>query len=324
MSEVETEAVELSQYDVLDRSQAEEAGWVVVHESVSQGQFRAEKMVPNGKVEQVGSSEASLLLAISYYEGFQASLETPPTPEQAHAQEVGDASRAAADGEEVEGETAVLTVTAPDGSLMTEEEWSQRDSGYPPAEEAMVERQEINTAAENEAKQPDEGEIVEGETLITESADRQPEDTLLVREGEESLADVFDRKQEESELSESERGAANAGIGPNVPDVNPMGGEPETYDPGPGLSETEQAMADEHTAAAETQQAARDEDEAAAAKASTEAPAEAEAATGGAVATPAAEAKAEELGVDLSQVEGTGADGKIVVGDVEAAAASSE
>lgn len=312
----ETEVETLSEYDVLDQAGAEEAGWIVVHESVSQAHFRAEKMVPNGKIEQAGSTMEGLLLAISYYEGYQAKLETPPTPEQVHAQEVGDASRAAADGEDVEGETAVLTVTAPDGSLMTEEEWSQRDSGYPPAEEAMVERQEINTAAENEAKQPDEGEIVEGETLITESADRQPEDTLLVREGEESLADVFDRKQEESELSESERGAANAGIGPNVPDVNPMGGEPETYDPGPGLSVTEQAMVEEHAAVAEAEIAKRDEAESQAA----EAPAEAEEPSGGPVATPAAEAKAEELGVDLSQVEGTGADGKIVVGDVEAAA----
>ena len=41
-------------------------------------------------------------------------------------------------------------------------------------------------------------------------------------------------------------------------------------------------------------------------------------------ATPAAEAKAEELGVDLTQVEGTGADGKIIVSDVEAAAEPSE
>jgi len=37
-------------------------------------------------------------------------------------------------------------------------------------------------------------------------------------------------------------------------------------------------------------------------------------------ATPAAEAKAEELGVDLAEVEGSGADGRVTVGDVEAAA----
>jgi len=37
-------------------------------------------------------------------------------------------------------------------------------------------------------------------------------------------------------------------------------------------------------------------------------------------ATPAAEAKAEELGVDLASVEGSGAEGRVTVSDVEAAA----
>jgi pyruvate/2-oxoglutarate dehydrogenase complex dihydrolipoamide acyltransferase (E2) component len=58
-------------------------------------------------------------------------------------------------------------------------------------------------------------------------------------------------------------------------------------------------------------------------KAGEEAPAESdtEEAEGEPKATPAAVAKAEELGVDLDTVEGTGADGRITVGDVEAAAA---
>lgn len=360
----------ITEYDVLDQAGAEDKGWVVVHESVSQGHFRAEKMAPNGKIEQAGSTMEGLLLAISYYEGFQDSLESPPTPEQTHAQEVGDASRAAAEGEDVEGaETAPLSVTAPDGSRFTEEEWALRDSGYEPAEEAMVERQEINTAAENEAKQPDEDEIPESETLVTESRDNQPDDTLLVRPGEETMTDVIERKQEESELSESERGAVNQGIGPHGPiegdaPEGPMGGEPETYDPGPGLSETEQAQADEHQQVIEDVIEARDEEtppatteeeqeaiaaeQADAAERETaaaedtdtgpvspadsllashepppdtgETPAEAEEPSEAPPATPAAEAKAEELGVDLNEVEGTGADGKIVVGDVEAAA----
>ena len=37
-------------------------------------------------------------------------------------------------------------------------------------------------------------------------------------------------------------------------------------------------------------------------------------------ATPAAERKAEDLGVDLSQVEGTGSGGRIIVKDVTGAA----
>ena len=41
-------------------------------------------------------------------------------------------------------------------------------------------------------------------------------------------------------------------------------------------------------------------------------------------ATDAAERKAEELGVDLSAVEGTGQEGRITVGDVEQAAKDGE
>lgn len=41
-------------------------------------------------------------------------------------------------------------------------------------------------------------------------------------------------------------------------------------------------------------------------------------------ATPAAQAKAQELHVDLSEVEGTGAGGQIIVSDVEAAAKGEE
>lgn len=41
-------------------------------------------------------------------------------------------------------------------------------------------------------------------------------------------------------------------------------------------------------------------------------------------ATPAAEAKAEEAGVDLGQVEGSGAEGRVLVKDVEAAAESGD
>jgi pyruvate dehydrogenase E2 component (dihydrolipoyllysine-residue acetyltransferase) len=40
----------------------------------------------------------------------------------------------------------------------------------------------------------------------------------------------------------------------------------------------------------------------------------------GVEATPAAEAAAEELGVDLTEVEGTGQDDRILVADVQAAA----
>lgn len=41
-------------------------------------------------------------------------------------------------------------------------------------------------------------------------------------------------------------------------------------------------------------------------------------------ATPAAEAKADELGVDTAEVEGTGVEGRVLVGDVEDHAAAAE
>ncbi len=60
--------------------------------------------------------------------------------------------------------------------------------------------------------------------------------------------------------------------------------------------------------------------EAEAEEAADEAAPEADAEAEEADATAAAEAKAEELGVDLSEVEGSGADGRILVSDVEDAA----
>jgi len=334
-----------TEIEVLDRAGVEEAGWVIVHESVSQGLFRAEKPASNGKVEQAGSTEEGLLLAISYYEANLASIEPPPQPEL---------EAVAADAEP---EEALRTVTAPDGEQYTEAEWAARDSGYEPTAEAAAQGQETKTDAADEASGAEE---VESETLVTLNSSNQPEDTLSVLPGEESINDVIERKAAESQASEEERGAENQGIGPNGP-LGPeglMGGTPETYDPGPGLSETEQAMNDEtaeqvdaavqardaevapatteeEQAAMEGEQAMQADAEQAAAETADTGPvgpadsADAAAGVGAAeasseapVATPAAEAKAEELGVDLSTVEGTGADGKIVVGDVEAAASS--
>lgn len=298
MSEAATEI------PVLDRGQAEEKGWVIVHESVSQGLFRAEKPASNGKVEQAGSTMESLLLAISYYENHLDSIESPPQPE---LQAIAD---------EAEPEEALRTVTAPDGEAYTEAEWAARDSGYAATAEAAAEGQEAKKDAEDEKKA---GEEVESETLETVNSSNQPDNLMSVYPGEESLNDVIERKQAESQASEEARGAANQGIGPNGPEgvEGLMGGPPETYDPGPGLSVTEQAMLDEHVGTAEAAQAERDEAEAQAAEAATQSPEQAAEAP---AATPAAEAKAQELGVDLAAVEGTGADGKITVGDVENAA----
>jgi len=335
-----------TEIDVLDRAGVEDAGWVIVHESVSQGLFRAEKVASNGHIEQAGSTMEGLLLAISYYEANLASIEPPPQPELE------------AIAAEAEPEEALRTVTAPDGEQYTDAEWTARDSGYEATAEAAAEGQEAKTDAANEASA---GEEVESETLVTRNSSNQPEDTLQVLPGEESLADVIERKAEESALAEDARGAENQGIGPHGPGEDApeglMGGTPETYDPGPGLSQTEQDMNDETAATVDAAVQARDEAEEATPPESSEeeqaeaeaiseaeqtaaevadtgpvgpadsaeaaagvAPEGAESAPDAPAATDAAVAKAEELGVDLSTVEGTGADGKIIVGDVEAAA----
>ena len=272
-------------------------GWVVVQDGPF---YRAEFYGPNGKVEAAGHSEAQLQEAIQGYQDHLAAIEQPEPPELA-------AIAAAAEPDE-----ALRTVTGPDGEAYTEAEWLARDSGYAPTAEAHAEGQANKQDAADEAAAEPE---VESETLVTMSDDNQPSNILSVLPGEESLADVFERKAEASATAESERGATNTGIGPHGPEdgsapEGPMGGPPLTYDGGPGLSVTEQAMADEAQAGMEAAIAERDE----------AVPAEAETTVIETNATPAAIEKAAELGVDLSTIEGTGKEGKITVGDVEDAA----
>lgn len=337
----EAETVEpQAELEVLDWDEIESRGWVLVHEGPWQNDFRAEKYGPSGKIEAAAPSKDGLASSITRHEAFQESLETPPPVEHE------------AIAERAEPEEALRTVTAPDGELVTDEEWTARDSGYEATAETAAERQAEKADAEDEKKTPDE--IPESESITIESRDHQQSENLSVYPGEETMSDVIDRKQEQSQASEEERGAANQGIGPHGPESveGYMGGEPETYDPGPGLSETELAMQQEReaelealtereTETAEAQVAAAEEQAQAAAEAEEAAEPAADQGVGGLAAdqgvtpemdtpegqteaevsaTPAAIAKAEELGVDISTVEGTGADGKVVVSDVEDAA----
>ena len=369
--------------ELLTDAEIEERGWVIVHEGPWQADFRAEKyLTGDKKVEQAGTTKENLLKAITYYETFQDRVSQPQTPpEVIAARERGDAARAAAEGDPEAVAEVALTVTAPDGTLLTEEEWSLRDSGYEIADKAQEEREERSQAEEDELK--GEPEPPESETIVTSSQDQQPEDTLLVRPGEESLADVDERKQEEAVASEAERGETNTGIGPHGPvegpaPEGPMGGEPESYDPGPGLSETELAKQQEVQAEIDQAVQMRDEGlperevekgqpgEAAAEAGTTDEQAEADAeaqrqaeedarqreeaaaaavdvgpvspadsadAAAGVIppasgqetaeqappATDAAQELAAQEGIDLSTVEGTGAEGKITKPDVQAA-----
>jgi hypothetical protein len=317
MSETETEptseaAAPPPEPEIMSWAECEAAGWVLVHEGPWQNDYRAEKYPPGGsKVEQSAVSKEKLAEAISYWEATQETIAPQPPPEQ----------EAIAEAAEAEG--ALKTVTGPDGELYTEDEWTARDSGYEPTAEAAAEgTAQKQEAADSAAAEPE----VEVETLETVNRDNQPDEIMSVLPGEESMSDVIERKAEASAESESERGAVNQGIGPHGPDgpEGYMGGEPETYDPGPGLSETELAMQQER----EQQNAeliAREREEAAAqVEAAEQASEAAPAAEGDLDATPAAVAKAEELGVDITTVEGTGKDGKITVGDVEDAAPAGE
>src|SRR5262245_24108395 len=314
-------------------------GWVLVHAGPWQNDYRAEKYGPNGKIEAAAPSEELLLQSIEAYEEKLAAIEIPLVPEHA------------AIAEAAEPEEALRTVTGPDGELYTEAEWAARDSGYEPTAEAHAEGQEAKKDAADQAGGSDE---VESETLELVNTSNQPSDILSVYPGEESINDVIERKAEESAASESERGAENQGIGPHGPGENApegyMGGEPETYDPGPEPTETELAMQAEREAQLEALTASEMEKagvDLAAAEEAAQAAAEAEENAEPAVdqganpvpageappvdtpegqpeaevaATPAAIAKAEELGVDISTVEGTGAGGNITVSDVTDAA----
>lgn len=224
------------------RKEAESNGWVIVHEDEGQNLYRAEKYLDGStKIEASGVTEGKLLEAISTQEAHMASFS------EVEARPVDDS------GLPVDQAGYPLrTVVAPDDELLTEAEWSKRGSAdvivddeerhfYGPTEaaaEADALRQENAAEIENEAKaEPDVGPIeqVEQESL----RDHQLQDVLIVREGEESLGEVIDRKLEESALAESDRADAGLGIGPvqivkdedGEPQPVPMGGPAEYFDP---------------------------------------------------------------------------------------------
>ena len=374
------------------RSEAEANGWVIVHEDDDQSLYRAEKYVGDGKVEQSGVSEGKLLEAINAYEEHLASsVEVEPARVDESGMPVDE------DG------NMIRSVVAPNDEELTDAEWSHRgvsdaiyddgdmrlEGATPAAQEAVEARDAISQEKENaRTAEPDVGPT---ETLNPDSRDRQLQDVLVVRKGEESLAEVVDRKLEESADAEAERSAAGIGIGPMDLDADgnlvPPGGKSEIFDPRdlPGGvdsgeevaqvradAEIEEATAlrDEHGKAAdkpelagevaaagsEAQQeladkqaeeglgerdpdnAEEDSDEEKKSEDVAEEDPEAEEAKdsehvdlepGESVeveakeapeATPAAEELAKEKEVDLSQVEGSGKDGKIIKSDVEAVA----
>lgn len=353
------------------RSEAESNGWVIVHENESQELYRAERYIDGVKVEASGRTEGLLLEAISAYEAHLGSIE-PAVP--APVNEAGVPLD--------EADFPLRSVLAPDDTALTDAEWSQRGEGdvivdeegrhqYGPTEaasEADARRQEIAADKENLLKaEPDVGPV---ERLDQESLrDRQLQDSLVVREGEESLDEVIDRKLEESANTESDRAAAGLGIGPPQFEMRgdelvqvPLGGEPSEFNPSDlpaGVDSAEQGvevrqeaevakaeeLRDEHgkladkpenaaqvaEAGSEAQQDAKDEAEEQQDSSSAE---DAEAADDGSDqpapaasqespqegdvdATESAVELAQEKGVDLSNVKGSGKGGRVTKPDVE-------
>lgn len=210
------------------RSEAEARGWAIVHES--DDLIRAEKQYNGRLVNEEAHSEGLLLERINAYEQH---LEGLPQAVPAPVDELG----VPVDEEGL----AVRSVIAPDGEALTEAEWSQRDShdalvrdgefqvegGTEAAAEAAAAREDIAREKENaRTAEPDVGPT---ENLDEDSRDRQLAERLVVREGEQSLSEVIDRKLEESANAEAARVEAGLGIGPVTEE--PMGGEPELFVP---------------------------------------------------------------------------------------------
>lgn len=226
------------------RSEAESNGWLIVHEDEGQELYRAEKYIDGAKVEASGRTEGLLLEAISAYEAHRGSI-VPSEP--APVDESGTPLDAAG--------LEVRSVLGPDDVSLTDAEWSRRGAGdvivddegrheYGPTEaasEADARRQEIAADIENQKKaEPDVGPTEQIEEESTR--DHQLQDVLVVREGEESLGEVVDRKLDESAKAESDRAAAGLGIGPVnylpqegeehgeiVLEPEPMGGQPAEF-----------------------------------------------------------------------------------------------
>lgn len=320
----------------ISRSEAEAKGWQIVHEDDEQQSYRAEKYVNGVNVNQSASSEGKLLEAIYSYEQHLDSLKPVLEPESHPVDEQGIPVD--------EAGIAQRTVLSPEGPL-TDREYSNRGSGeavltdegmkhYGPTEAAAKaeEAKRVNAEnAENEAKaQPVDSKAVQVEVL---SKDKQVEDVLVLKKGEEGLADAKERMSEDSAKAESDRAVAGQGIGPHGPEGSQglMGGPvSEDYVESPS---SEESVAARQEAEEEKAKELRDEEGKAADKPEVagqvaEAGAEAEQKLADEKAdeqdqepeaTPAAEKEAEEAGVDLSQVEGTGKGGKITKADVEKA-----
>lgn len=327
------------------RADAEANGWNIVHEDpgasveINDPQhgdanlgarlpaYRAEKYVNGKLVNEYAESEGLLLERIYLYEQNQERIAGPKTVEAPIDPDVVPLD---ADG------IAVRSVIGPGGVEMTEEEWSSRDRNeaiydgekmvyqgpHAVALEADEARQELAADVENEKNaEPDVGDTEQIEYDTADSIDSPGQSAggvVVVRKGE-SLEDVSVRRDEEKANAESER--VNEAIEASIERKKAEEAAPEVEDK-PSEAEIQSkaieekaqelgASADEHVA--EIREAGAEAvQEHADAKADDSSDEEAQP-----LATDAAAKLAEEQGVDLHDVDGSGKDGKITKPDVE-------
>ena len=384
------------------KSEAEALGWKFTHHtdedtlltSGTQGEYRivpenntAEKYQNNTLITEHGETMGKLLERIAWYEENQKRIapeEVNPNEVATNVLNVDEAGLplrtvlVPADPTDLSDDKEVIAVT--------EEEWASRDradvlvvrdeDGKPvqkffggasaEAQEAYDLKLKHDAEVENARTAQEKVDSVQVEldpSQLMDSPGATGTGLLIVREGEESISDVQDRKQEQKIEKENARAIEQAVMGPQG--VAPEGQEdlvgtdvahasdsdleseqprftqdefeawkesqehPEEVDAPGATQEAQEAAQDAQSEAVEEKaKEARDEDLATADDAEHTAEAREagiEAASDASEepevdATPAAAELAEEKGVDLTDVEGTGKDGRVTKPDVEKAA----
>lgn len=221
------------------KSEAEELGWVFVHKSPARIEFsegdpqgrslripasvRAEKRLPNGKLINEEAETTGLLLERIYaYERQRESKLIDYEPfEVDESVELSLFARGNEGDFELQDEP-VQSVLLPDGSRITEAEWSKRDSfdsvydkdgqrfvGPPEDAVAGVElKQEIKRDAEDAEKAALEIATAQLDVDNHDSVDSPGQgapSNLTVRKGEAALADVSLRKDADEAAAEDAR-----------------------------------------------------------------------------------------------------------------------
>ena len=325
------------------KKEAEARGWRFVHEQAAgdvitsetqgevrhlEGILRAEKDFNGLLINESAESQGKLLERIAAFEATQ------------------DAVAASQEAEEPEivaerDEQPNRTVHLPSGEVITEEEWANREKrdvlivsdgeggtkqivlgGSEEALEADDDREEVAAQAEADRTEEPHGKTVQLEVQAPpiDNPGGHGGGLIIVRKGE-SIEDAAERREEESAEAESSKSLEPARAeGEEFGTILVETPEERGDSPAEARSEAEEEAAKEQNADPNA-----DEDPAAVhAEGAAAEQALADEAGDAPEATPAAEALAEEEDIDLSEVEGSGAEGRIIKSDVEAALPAEE